>query len=158
MRILGLLFALIANTAIADCVADVSLHSGAGWTVFEAEVSATKADRAQGLMNRTSLPYGSAMVFLYPEAAPRSFWMKNTPLSLDILFFDEKLKLVSVAKNTTPFSETPIQGGDGILVVFEMNAGIFDDLGFGERTKLRVQNFEGETCPKWIFEDQAFSP
>lgn len=158
MKSIGLLFALIANTAIADCVADVSLHSGAGWTVFETEVVATKSERAQGLMNRTSMPYASAMVFLYPDAAPRSFWMKDTPLPLDIMFFDDKLKLVSVAKNTEPFSEAPIAGGDNISVVMEVNAGIFDDLGFGEKTRIRLQDFKGDTCPDWIFNDQPFSP
>ncbi len=158
MKLIGLLLALIANSAIADCVADVSLHSGAGWTVFDTEVAATKEERNQGLMNRTSMPYGAGMVFLYPEPGARSFWMKDTPLPLDIMFFDNKLRLVSVAKNAQPMNETPIFGGDNISVVFEVNAGIFDDLGFGPTTKLRIQNIEGDSCPQWIFDGQPFSP
>lgn len=148
----------IASAAYGNCVAEVSLRSGAGWTMFEMQVAASKKTRNLGLMYQTELPLNEGMLFLYPRAGTRNFWMKNTPLSLDILYFDSKMKLVSVSKNTQPFDETALYGGEEIIAVVELNGGLFDDLGYKNNTKLRVLEIKGKDCPLWIFEGQAFSP
>ena len=69
---------------------------------FSVEVAETREKQALGLMFRESLPEDHGMVFIFPVEGMRSFWMKNTKIPLDIFYFDEDLKLVSVSENTPP--------------------------------------------------------
>ena len=69
---------------------------------FTVEVAESREKQALGLMFRESMPDDHGMVFIFPAEGMRSFWMKNTKIPLDIFYFDEDLKLVSVSENTTP--------------------------------------------------------
>ncbi len=94
---------------------------------FTVEIARTEAELARGLMFRDQLAQGHGMLFVWDHEAPRAFWMKNTRIPLDILYFDGQRKLVSVAANTPPCalgdgcpnypSEGPAQ------YVLELNAG-----------------------------------
>jgi uncharacterized membrane protein (UPF0127 family) len=64
--------------------------------VLDVEVASTPAERTHGLMDRTVLPEGKGMLFVFQNDAPRKFWMKDTRIGLDILFFDERHQLVSM--------------------------------------------------------------
>jgi uncharacterized membrane protein (UPF0127 family) len=61
-----------------------------------AEVASTPDQRSQGLMNRASLPAGTGMLFVFQDSAVRSFWMRNTLVSLDIAFMDAELRVVDI--------------------------------------------------------------
>ena len=63
------------------------------------------------------------MLFVWPGASKRSFWMKNTPLSLDILYFSADKKLISLYEHTTPFSLEGLPSGRPARYVVELNAG-----------------------------------
>lgn len=71
------------------------------------EVAADAASREQGLMNRTHLAKGRGMLFVFPDDAPRWFWMKNTLIPLDILFFDANATLLSMQLNVPPCKHDP---------------------------------------------------
>lgn len=88
----------------------------------QAEVAATEATRATGLMHRTDLPPDGGMLFLFPSAGPLAFWMKNTPLPLDLLFFHNQ-KLVHIHPHAKPFDETPIPSLYPADSVLEVHAG-----------------------------------
>lgn len=91
------------------------------------EIARTDAELARGLMFRDELAKGHGMLFLWDHEAPRAFWMKNTRIPLDILYFDAQRRLVSVAANTPPCSlgdRCPSYPSEGpAQYVLEINAG-----------------------------------
>ncbi|HJY81023.1 MAG TPA: DUF192 domain-containing protein [Candidatus Binatia bacterium] len=102
------------------------------------EIADTIQKRSFGLMYRRDLPELHGMLFLFPREEPLSFWMKNTPLPLDIIFIDTAHKIVSISQNTTPFSEQPLPSGSPAQFVLEVNGGFCQRHGIaaGDRVDL----------------------
>lgn len=101
---------------------------------FTVDVAATGAQQQQGLMYRTAIPANGGMLFApYPaEGGPpqvASFWMKNTPSALDILFIRADGTVATIAENTVPFSETPVSSGEPVSAVLELAGGRAAELG-----------------------------
>jgi len=99
---------------------------------FTVELAETREEQNLGLMFRESLADEHGMLFLFPTESRRSFWMKNTRIPLDILYFDAELKLVSVAANARPCrtQRCPTYPSDGpAQYVLELNAGKASELG-----------------------------
>jgi hypothetical protein len=105
------------------------LQSGDTLVTVDVEMAETDSARTRGLMQRTSLPDQSGMLFLFPNEQPRSFWMANTPLALDIIFADADSQIVSVAKYTTPYSQENVRSEGPSQFVLEMPAGFADSYG-----------------------------
>lgn len=74
-------------------------------------------------MFREEMPLNRGMVFVYRERAQLSFWMKNTPLPLDIIYMNHRGVICSIAAGTTPFSTDPIPSRCAAQTVLEVNAG-----------------------------------
>ena len=113
---------LIAGTVRAAPTVTLRLHEHA----FSAEVAADDLSRAQGLMNRTHLAAGSGMLFVFRHSDQRWFWMKNTLIPLDILFFDNSRKLVSMQTDVPPCRQDPCPtypSGKPARYVLELAAG-----------------------------------
>ncbi|NNK97809.1 MAG: DUF192 domain-containing protein, partial [Xanthomonadales bacterium] len=98
MRLLICVMMLTACTACASDNPRVVL----GGKTFAVELATTSEKQALGLMFRDSMPVDEGMLFIFPNEAPRSFWMKNTRIPLDIMYFDKNLKMVSLSANTPP--------------------------------------------------------
>lgn len=99
---------------------------------FSVELATTPEEQALGLMFRESLPDDHGMLFIFPGEARRSFWMKNCRIALDIFYFDEDLKLVSVSENARPCrsARCPSYPSAGpAKYVLELNAGKAAELG-----------------------------
>ena len=99
---------------------------------FVVELADTSEKQALGLMFREQMPDDHGMLFLFPGEATRSFWMKNTRIPLDIFYFDEELKLVSVAENTKPCRTQRCPSYPSTApakYVLELNAGKAAELG-----------------------------
>jgi len=103
---------------------------------LDVEIADDPIERAEGLMGREDIKPGQGMLFVFDDEYPRSFWMKNTPLSLDILFFDAEGRWVSSQLSTTPFSTKSLPSGSPAQYALEILAGESERLGLGEDTIL----------------------
>lgn len=83
----------------ADCV---NIELGAAKEIYCLEVAESDQARKTGLQGRRSLPRAGGMLFVFPEDAPRVMWMKDTLLTLDIIFLDDKGTVRSLASRVPP--------------------------------------------------------
>jgi uncharacterized membrane protein (UPF0127 family) len=99
---------------------------------YTIEIAADDASRAHGLMNRTEMAADHGMLFVFDDDMPRAFWMKNTKIPLDMLFFDGDNKLVSIQHDVPPCVSDPCppySSGAPARYVLELNAGESAKLG-----------------------------
>ena len=108
-----LTYLIVSGMGVAQsCDNDTAtITGGFGSANFTVEVAITPEEQAQGLMYRTSMAKMSGMIFEFPREKRTSFWMKNTPLPLDMIFADQTGQIVNIHENATPLDETPIFGG-----------------------------------------------
>lgn len=101
------------------------LHPGTRDTLesISIEVADTPEKISRGLMYRTELGSHEGMLFVYNQERNRTFWMKNTEISLDILFIDGANRIVHIARHTIPYSRDPITSVEPAKYVLEVNAG-----------------------------------
>jgi uncharacterized membrane protein (UPF0127 family) len=86
------------------------------------EIADTLEERAQGLMFRESLCETCAMLFVFPNEAQRNFWMKDTSISLDIIFMNADGVINTIHESTTPFTLATYDSAEPSQYVLEVNA------------------------------------
>ncbi len=96
---------------------------------FDAEIASTSPQRGQGLMCRQTLAQGKAMLFEFPAAGEQTFWMRDTVLSLDILFIAPDGHIVSIIKRAHPLSDRKLPSHGDANGVLEIRGGQADALG-----------------------------
>ena len=96
--------------------------------VINAYIADTPAKRAQGLMHVTDLPENAGMLFVFSQPRQVSMWMKNTAISLDILFLNPNGRIVKIQKNAKPLSLANIPSHAKVKWVLELNAGVAEKL------------------------------
>ena len=129
--------ALVSLVVFAQAIPTVELK-GQRYTI---EIAADDAARAHGLMDRTAMEADHGMLFVFQDDAPRAFWMKNTKIPLDMLFFDGDRKLVSIQHSVPPCVADPCPGyssGAPARYVLELNAGQAEKLGVTSGDELIV--------------------
>lgn len=109
--------------------------------IFSVELAKTPAEQERGLMYRTDLtPDGGMLFWPYPAAGggPRvaTFWMKNTPTPLDIVFIRADGTIAHIAENTIPFSEAFVTSDEPVAAVLELVGGRTAETGVGEGDKV----------------------
>jgi len=87
------------------------------------EVADNGREQAAGLMHRTLAGDGEGMLFVFPVAAQRAFWMRNTPAPLDLLFLSTELRLVAVVPNAEPMSDRVLSPKVQAQYVLEVPGG-----------------------------------
>ena len=101
------------------------------------EIADTDESREKGMMERTSFPTGTGMLFLMPQEQIQQFWMGNTPLSLDLIFIDADSQVVDIAKEAQPYSPDLIISRVPALYVLEVPGGFSDVNGIVEGDRVR---------------------
>ena len=110
-------------------VSPLTVATANGKHGFRVEVARSEEEQARGLMFRTELDADEGMIFPREPADVASFWMKNTPLPLDIIFIGTDRRILNIAANTTPYSLTPV-GAVGLTgAVLEIPGGRAAQLG-----------------------------
>ena len=111
-----------------------------GTTKFMVEIADTEETRNHGLMFRKSLAPDKGMLFDFKTPREAAFWMRNTLISLDIIFITEDGRILTIARNAVPHSEVPIPSGGVIRGVLELAGGRAAQLGIypGDRVKHRI--------------------
>ncbi|GEM_PF-502756 len=118
---------------------------GAETTVtFQVALAESRDQYRRGLMGCRRLSPGTGLLFIYPEAARRTFWMKNTPLELAIIFVSSRGYIRAIEKGS-PNSTRRIHSPDGIQFVLEINHDEADQLAVGDRITLRPSPPESES-------------
>ena len=153
-RMIGLLLALLASACSPDVtregqaasaapegtedashavsglkIVNVVVTSGETRHRFRAELADTKELQARGLMHRTELGPDDAMLFPSEQPTARSFWMKNTPISLDIIFIGLDGRISNIAAMAEPYSEEQIYSIGSASAVLEIAGGRAAELG-----------------------------
>lgn len=94
---------------------------------YQVEIADDDAERTRGLMFRDELPSGHGMLFIHDAEAPQAYWMKNTRIPLDILYFDSNRRLVSQQREVPPCALgdgcPPYPSNAPARYVLELNAG-----------------------------------
>ena len=146
-RLFGLAFSLCVVTGCA------SAGNAANWVElkgkrFTVEIADDEAERARGLMFRDEMDADRGMIFIHDAEAPQAYWMKNTKIPLDILYFDHDRKLVSAQERVPPCSMgdrcPPFASAGPALYVLELNAGLVESMGVKPGDELKF----GPTIPK----------
>jgi uncharacterized membrane protein (UPF0127 family) len=124
---------------------EIVTHDGRRYD-FTVEIARTPTQRARGLMYRREMAPDHGMLFDFGGIGPRAFWMKNTYLSLDILFLESDGRIWRIAADTTPLSEETITARGPIRAVLELKAGTSRLLGIEVGDQVRHALF-GNTAP-----------
>ncbi len=96
---------------------------------LDIEIADTDYDIQTGLMYRNSMQENQGMLFLFPEEATLSFYMKNTKIPLDIIYINKEHQIVDFKENTTPLSEESLPTAVPARYVLEINAGLSEKWG-----------------------------
>ncbi|WP_366656500.1 DUF192 domain-containing protein [Fodinicurvata sp. EGI_FJ10296] len=111
---------------------------------FTVELATTPRERSYGLMFVEDMPADHGMLFLFDDVAPRSFWMRNTRISLDMLFIDPEGEIINIAARAVPGDERSGQyTSDGpAAAVLEINGGLANMIGIAAGDRVVHGAFE----------------
>ena len=121
-------------------VEELEIVTSNGSFKFSVEIADDADERSRGLMFREAMLPTHGMLFDFGQTSPVAMWMKNTPLSLDMVFIKQDGVVARVANKTTPFSQAIVSSGEPVSHVLELNAGMANQIGLeaGDRV---IHNF-----------------
>jgi uncharacterized membrane protein (UPF0127 family) len=104
---------------------------------FRVEVAGTQEEQAKGLMFRTTMGENEGMIFPMKPPRQASFWMRNTVMSLDLIFIGVDGRISNIAADAVPYDETPLLSVGMVKAVLELNGGRAAELGIvaGDRVE-----------------------
>lgn len=126
-RLLSISLLIVTLGGVTACQAEpkVTITTQDGRQIgFVVEIADTPSKRELGLQYRRDLAADRGMIFLFPSELQHSFWMKNTPLPLDMIFINRGGKIAGIVEQTVPFSLDPRSVGAPSQFVLEINGGL----------------------------------
>jgi len=110
---------------------------------IQVEVVTRPEEQARGLMHRDRLAPEAGMLFVYPAEGPRSFWMKNTFIPLDMIFIGRSRRIVGIVHQAEPLTTTPRAVEAPSMFVLEVNGGLAKHRGIKTGSQVRFENIPG---------------
>ena len=136
-------WAIVGMQMLGGCAASEDVRVELRGKTFQVEIADDPNERARGLMYRDQMAADAGMLFLFDRQEPQAFWMKNTRIPLDILYFDESWTLVAWSLDTPPCSlgdQCPAYPSRApARYVLELNAGTSASIGAELGDKLIVK-------------------
>ena len=123
------------------------LKTDSGPHNFTIELAITPAERALGLMYRRTLPADAGMLFIYDKPQPLNMWMRNTFISLDMVFIGADGKVHRIESRTEPFSTQLISSEGNVQGVLELNAGTAASIGLKAGDEVVYPGLNGAPKP-----------
>jgi uncharacterized protein len=121
--------------------ADIVIDTPAGPHTFHVEMATNDEARRKGLMFRSELGADNGMLFDFGREGFRSFWMKNTPLPLDMIFIKADGTISNIIENTIPYSEEPDSSSEPVQAVLEIGGGRARALGIEPGARVHAAVF-----------------
>jgi uncharacterized membrane protein (UPF0127 family) len=133
-----------AGPARAANIQSLEIVTKNGVHVFSVEMATTEEEKTTGLMYRKELPDGKGMLFDFTPEQPVSMWMKNTYISLDMIFIRADGRILRIAENTEPLSTRIIPSGGPARAVLEVIAGTAQKYGIQPGDRVAHPLFNGK--------------
>jgi len=140
---LGLMLSLATPPAQAASIQPLEIVTKSGVQVFSVEMATTEEEKTTGLMYRKELPDGKGMLFDFSPEQQISMWMKNTYISLDMIFIRADGRILRIAENTEPHSTKIISSGGLAKGVLEVIAGTAQKYGIAPGDRVAHPLFNG---------------
>lgn len=108
---------------------------------FDVEIADSPDELTQGLMFRESMPDDHGMLFVFPDSAKRTFWMKDTLIPLDIIFLDDSFTVINV-EHALPCEADPCPHYESAALskyVLEINGGLAEKLKINSGSKFSYE-------------------
>jgi hypothetical protein len=114
---------------------------------IDIEIAETDYETQTGLMYRDAMEDTQGMLFIFPEVAYHSFYMKNTKFALDIIYIDENLQIANIIKNAQPMDERSLSSEVPVQYVLEVKGGLADtwEVMVGDRITYQKSSAKGST-------------
>ncbi len=130
--------ASVSGAASAEKPGEIHVTTRTGKHRLSVEWAVTPAEREHGLMGREKMAQNHGMLFDFGSEQQLYFWMKNTPLSLDMIFIKADGRTSRIEHNATPFSEALIPGGEPARYVLELVGGSADRLALAPGDRFSI--------------------
>ena len=137
------LWTCAGDAARAASIQPLEIVTKTGVHVFSVEMATTEEEKTTGLMYRKELPEGKGMLFDFTPEQEVSMWMKNTYISLDMIFIAANGRIERIAENTEPLSDRLIPSGAPIRAVLEVTAGTARKFGIAAGDRVESSIFGG---------------
>ena len=111
---------------------------------LDIEIADIESERTIGLMHRRTMPDTQGMLFIFDREEPRSFWMRNTIMGLDIIYIKADGTIESIAKYCVPKLEKSVPSKGPALYVLEVTEGFCDIHGVEEGDKIDFKRTDGK--------------
>jgi len=143
--VLWIALAVLSGGAACQAQPRVAIATQSGReVVFQVEVVDTPAKRELGLQYRKELGSDRGMIFLFATEAPQSFWMKNTPIPLDMIFINRDRKIVGIVEQAAPYSLESRSVATPSQYVLEINGGLAKRHGIKAGDRVRFEGISTE--------------
>jgi uncharacterized protein len=143
VAVIGALGVLVSPGVRAASVQPLEIVTKSGVQVFSVEMATTEEEKTTGLMYRKELPDGKGMLFDFSPEQQVSMWMKNTYISLDMIFIRADGRILRIAENTEPLSTRIISSGGLASGVLEVIAGTAQKYGIAPGDRVAHPLFNG---------------